>query len=65
MTHLIVAGRADWLYGSHPALPPANAGFALLWVYVAWIIVTLLLYPTCRWFAELKRRSKARGLSYL
>jgi uncharacterized membrane protein len=62
--HLITKGRAEWLYGSHPP-PPPEAGFPLLWVYVAWIGVTLLLYPACRWFAELKRRSKAKWLSYL
>ena len=63
VAHLIIVGRADWLYGS-PTAPPPNAGFALPWVYVAWIGVTLLLYPACRWFAELKRRSRAKWLSY-
>jgi uncharacterized membrane protein len=63
--HLLTRGKADWLYGSHPALPPLEAGFALPWVYAAWLAVTLLLYPACCWFAELKRRSKAKWLSYL
>lgn len=64
VTHVIVVGRAYWLYGNHPAKPPPEAGFSLGWVYVAWIAAMLLLYPACRWFAELKRRSKAKWLSY-
>jgi uncharacterized membrane protein len=64
-THLLIKGRAEWLYGGNSAPPPPSAGFALPWVYLGWIGVTLLLYPACRWFAELKRRSKAKWLSYL
>ena len=64
VTHLIVVGRADWLYGLNPAPPPPEAGFSLAWTYVAWFVVVLLLYPACRWFAELKRRSRAKWSSY-
>jgi uncharacterized membrane protein len=57
-----------WLFGDpwgdHPK-PPADAGFNLPVVYAAWIAVIVLLYPACRWFAELKRRRRDAWLSYL
>jgi uncharacterized membrane protein len=34
-------------------------------VYAFWVAVVLTLYPACRWFAELKRRSRAAWVSYL
>jgi uncharacterized membrane protein len=34
-------------------------------VYLVWIGVVLALYPLCRWYAALKRRSNNRWLSYL
>ena len=61
-------GRADWLYGTQPdgAGEPVwgTRGFGLLAVYVFWILAVLLLYPACKWFAELKRSSRAKWLSY-
>ncbi|MSU66300.1 MAG: DUF1624 domain-containing protein [Opitutus sp.] len=58
-------GRADWLYGVHPAEPPAGAGFGLVGVYVAWLAAVGLLYPACTWFADVKRRRREAWLSYL
>ena len=29
-----------------------------------WIVVLVLLYPPCRWFAALKRRRRDTWLSY-
>ena len=57
--------RADWFYGTAPAKPPPDAGFDLWVVYLAWIIVVILLYPACRWFADLKRRRRDKWLGYL
>ncbi len=39
-------------------------GYGLGVVYLLWILVVLLLYPPCRWFADLKRRRKDAWLSY-
>jgi len=34
-------------------------------VYALWLAVVLALYPACRWFADVKRRSRAAWVSYL
>jgi uncharacterized membrane protein len=34
-------------------------------VYIIWIGVVLVLYPCCRWYAAVKRRSPSPWLSYL
>jgi uncharacterized membrane protein len=38
-------------FGEHA---PTNAGFGLAGVYAFWILILLLLYPVCRWFAKFK-----------
>jgi uncharacterized membrane protein len=45
--------------------PPAGVGFNLWVVYVCWIIGVLLLYPFCKWFANLKANRRSWWLSYL
>lgn len=40
-------------------------GFALPWVYVAWLVVLALLYPLCRYWQALKARRRVWWLSYL
>jgi hypothetical protein len=46
---------------------PDEAGVALglPGVYVIWLFVLILLYPLCRWFAELKQSHTAHWWSYL
>ena len=44
---------------------PAWFGNGLGVVYASWIAVVVLLYPVCRWFAGVKRRSRSPLLSYL
>jgi uncharacterized membrane protein len=66
VVNLVRHGRADWLYGSTQGVkPPEDAGFGLVETYVAWILVLVILYPVCRWFAGLKRRRRDGWLSYL
>jgi uncharacterized membrane protein len=60
-------GSAPWLFGdrnTHPE-PVATAGFGLIGTYLAWLVAVALLYPVCRWFAEVKRRRREAWLSYL
>jgi uncharacterized membrane protein len=47
------------------ALVPDGYGVSLPMVYLIWVGVVLLLYPPCRWFAEVKRRRRSVWLSYL
>jgi uncharacterized membrane protein len=44
---------------------PPDVGFNLWVVYVAWILGVVLLYPLCKWFADVKRRRRDWWLSYL
>jgi uncharacterized membrane protein len=43
---------------------PPNYGYSLWVVYALWLLVILLLYPLCRWFAEVKQRRRDPWLSY-
>jgi uncharacterized membrane protein len=62
-----LAGQpARWLF--HGAIfgeTPDNYGYGLGMVYVMWVVVLLLLYFPCRWFADLKQRKRDWWLSYL
>jgi uncharacterized membrane protein len=48
-----------------PDAQGARFGFSLPVVYAAWLVVVLLLYPACRWFAGVKARHRSAWLSYL
>jgi len=40
-------------------------GLSLAGVYFVWLLVLVLLFPICCWFAELKKRGSGRWWSYL
>jgi uncharacterized membrane protein len=44
---------------------PAGYGYGLPVVYGVWVFVVLLLYPACRWYAEVKRTRGHPILRYL
>jgi len=53
-------------FGLAGPLPPTDGiGFGLPMVYVLWLLGLVLLYPLCRWFAEVKARRRDWWLSYL
>jgi hypothetical protein len=57
-----------WLFTTflgRPSPNPGNLGFSLWVVYALWLVGALILYPFCRWFAEVKRRRRDWWLSYL
>ncbi len=63
-------GDATWLLTSpfdRPAAAalPAGWGFGLPGVYLWTMAVLALLYPACRWYGDLKSRTRSRALSYL
>jgi len=45
-------------------VPPEN-GFGLPGVYLVWVAALLVLWPCCKWFADLKQRRRGKWLSYL
>jgi hypothetical protein len=63
-----IAGKPyDHLFSNIVIAPPAKpgAGFGLVTVYALWILGVLLLYPLCRWFANVKATRRDWWLSYL
>jgi hypothetical protein len=70
LTCYVRYGSAHWMFESpdlahYPASPPPGWGYSLPVVYLVWVFVVLAMYPACRWFAEVKRRSSNPLLSYL
>jgi uncharacterized membrane protein len=67
---LAVAAGVAWGYPASAMMDvfkrmPDGWGFGLPVVYAVWIAVVALLYPVCRYWADLKARSRAWWLSYL
>ncbi len=60
-------GHPDKSLFENPPSPsvPGDFGYGLPVVYLVWIGVVVLLYPACRWFADLKKRRQEAWLSYL
>lgn len=63
-------GTAHWFFESpsldqYPFTRPPEWGYSLPVVYALWAFVVISLYPLCRWFGEVRARSRARWLSYL
>ena len=77
LLHLIAVGVSYARYGTirymfesarpdqFPVTQPPGWANPLPIVYLLWIVVVGLLYPSCRWYAALKARSSKRLLSYL
>jgi uncharacterized membrane protein len=67
LVSLAMAGDAAWAFGGLPIMAekPAAHGFSLLGVYATTALVVAVLYPLCRWFANLKQRRSDKWLSYL
>ena len=57
-----------WLFANHPmgsGRPPAGYTWNLGLLYIVWLIVVVLLYFACRWYAAIKEREKAPWMAYL
>ena len=68
LLHWAFGKPVAWLFMSPIQVfenPPKGNGFNLAVVYACWIAGVLLLYPLCRWFAEVKARRRDWWLSYL
>lgn len=44
---------------------PPGIGFSLGWVYVAWILIVISLYPLCKWYYRYRAQHNYWWLSYL
>lgn len=61
-----VVAHAFGAYGSFDEYLRAGGHQIPLWaVYLLWLLVVTILYFPCRWYAEVKRRSRNPWLSYL
>jgi uncharacterized membrane protein len=59
-------GNSAWLFAIRPiVLKPSTYGLSLPVVYLLWLAAIAMLYPLCRWFADLKQRRRDWWLSYL
>jgi uncharacterized membrane protein len=63
-------GSAHWMFESpdlahYPFSSPPGWGYLLPGVYLMWVLVVVLMYPLCRWFAAVKQRRSDAWLSYL
>jgi uncharacterized membrane protein len=59
---------SPWLFTNHPMgnpPPPAGYTWSLSLLYLVWAVALVLLYPACRWFADLKGRRRDWWLQYL
>ncbi len=69
LVSLVREGRVNpWLFANHPMgnpPPPDGYTWSLGSLYLVVLVTVLLLYPACRWFADLKARRKEWWLSYL
>jgi uncharacterized membrane protein len=50
---------------ARPFVADAPLNYSLAAVYAVWVAVVLALYPACRWFADVKQRSRRAWVSYL
>ncbi len=64
--HALALGLAALAIGT-TRTPGPEGGLALPLpaVYAVWIVVVVALYPACRWFGDVKRRSGAAWTSYV
>ena len=62
---LCVYGNAAWSIGGERRPPPETAGVGLAWTWLIWVGVAVALYPLCRAFAEVKRRSARSWTNFL
>jgi uncharacterized membrane protein len=56
---LVRYGEAPWLFANPPwQLWPIDYTYDLVATYLAWGATVVLLFPVCRWFADLKGRHR-------
>ena len=61
----VVQGFPASAFLTFPLFFPEGYGVGLGGVYLGWLLALAILYPLCRWMADLKRRRRDWWLSYL
>ncbi len=61
----LTVGHIDWIIGHFVPEKPVGYGLSILGIYGVWLLVVMVMYPLCCWFAGLKRRRHDWWLSYL
>jgi uncharacterized membrane protein len=57
-----------WIFANHPlgsGRPPAGYQWSLGLLYLIWLVVVVILYFACRWYADVKAKSRSSLLAYL
>jgi uncharacterized membrane protein len=66
LTGLAAGYDVSFMFGNAPPWEwPEGFGYGLPVVYAVWVVVVLALYPLCRWYAGVKKRTRSPLLSYL
>lgn len=68
VTRIRMGMLVPWLFANHPMespRPPAGYIWSLGLLYLVWLMVLVLLYFACRWYANLKARRQGRWMAYL
>ncbi|MFN8571182.1 MAG: heparan-alpha-glucosaminide N-acetyltransferase domain-containing protein [Gemmatimonadaceae bacterium] len=63
-------GEVHWMFESpklenYPFTQPPGWPLSLPYIYMLWGVVVVLLWPACRWYADLKRRRRTWWFSYM
>jgi uncharacterized membrane protein len=58
-------GQSAWLLGGFPPERPSGYGLSLPEVYLVTLLIVMMLYAPCRWFAAVKRSGSGWWWSYL
>ncbi|MGB7916828.1 MAG: hypothetical protein WCF79_16295, partial [Rhodomicrobium sp.] len=61
----LTLGDADFMFGGAVPPKPPGYGLGLPGIYALWLLMLVMLYPLCHWFAALKRSRQDWWLSYL
>jgi uncharacterized membrane protein len=66
----VAFGGVHWVFESpsidrFPITQPPGWPLSLPWVYASWVLVVVLAYPICRWYAGVRTRHRGGWLSYL
>ena len=63
LIHALAVATGFALTGTLASTPAI--GLSLPGIYFIWLLTLMLLYPVCRWFADLKKRDRGWWWSYL